>query len=102
MASAIFQTQTFAGLKKILVGSGYTDDEIQGAVAGVRSEVLKNVSAEMRKASLDVIVDSISRVWVLVIAAGSLYTICSLFLSKTRFISPKTKSTSSEQTRGVN
>ena len=94
IASAVFQIRTFSGLKGLL-GDDYTDDEIRGAAAGARSEVLQNASEEVREESLGVIVESIGEAWILVIVAGALYTICSLGLTKTRFIKPKTEASAS-------
>lgn len=94
IASAVFQTRTFAGLKELL-GADHTDEEIRGAIAGARSEVLQNAPTEVREESLEVIVSSIGEAWILVIAAGALYTICSLALTKSRFITPKTESSTS-------
>ncbi|KAK4186657.1 major facilitator superfamily domain-containing protein [Podospora australis] len=89
IASAIFQTQTFSGLKEILAGEGYADEEIRAAIAGARSAVLENASPEVRERCVDVIVESISKIWILVIAAGVLYSICSLGLTRTRFVNGK-------------
>ncbi|KAK4234291.1 MFS general substrate transporter [Achaetomium macrosporum] len=82
IASAVFQTHALDGLKSILGRLGYSGQQIQAAVAGVRSHVLQDVSPEVRTQCLDVIVRTISRCWVLVIAAGALYTLCSLFLTQ--------------------
>lgn len=89
IASAVFQTQAFGGLKSVLGSLGYNDQEIQAAMAGARSDVLERVSPEVRKQCLAIIVHSISKCWVLVIAAGALYTVCSLFLTRSRTIPEK-------------
>lgn len=94
IASAIFQTRTFAGLKEILADQGLSDDEIRPAIIarGRRSAVavLDSVSPELRARScVDVIVDSFA-------GSGScsgycswciqLWTVYSLFLTRTRFV----------------
>lgn len=89
IASSIFQSLTFSGLKDVLSGSGYSDGEIQAAIAGARSAVLAQTPPELRARCIDVIVRVIDYDWVLVIAAGSLWTLCSLFLSRERFVKPK-------------
>jgi hypothetical protein len=86
IASAVFQTHAFDGLKSVLGPLGYGDQQIQAAVAGARSQVLQQVSPEVRTRCLDVIVRSISRCWILVIVAGALYTLCSVFLTRSRWI----------------
>ncbi len=90
IGSAIFQTMTFSGLRTVLAGSGYDDSEIQAAIAGARSTVLQTTTPELRARCIDVIVRSISNVWVLVIAAGALYTLCSCFLTRERFLKART------------
>ena len=87
LASAIFQTRAFAGIQQVL-GPGYTDDQIQAAIAGARSEVLRNAPPEIRDQCIDVIVSVIGDVWALVISAGALSTLSSCFLSRERFITP--------------
>ncbi len=86
IASVIFQTKSFDGLQSVLSHLGFNDDQIRAAVVGTRSDVLRQVSPEVREQCLAIIVRSISRCWVLVIAAGTLYTVCSLFLVRTRWI----------------
>ncbi|KAI1081034.1 MFS general substrate transporter [Whalleya microplaca] len=88
IASAIFQSASFDGIKQIL-GPGYSNADIQAAIAGARSEVLTNASPDIRDAAIEVIVRAIDKVWILVIAAGALHTVCSLFLTHSRFITPK-------------
>ena len=82
IASAIFQSTTFSGLKTLLAGTGYPDAEIQAAIAGAKSTVLQTTTPELRSRCIDVIVGSIDDAWVLVVAAGALYTLCSCFLTR--------------------
>ena len=86
IASAIFQSLTYSGMKRVLAGSDYSDDEIQAAIAGAKSTVLETATPELREQCIDVIVQSIGNVWVLVIAAGVMYTLCSCFLNRARFL----------------
>ncbi|KAI1154389.1 major facilitator superfamily domain-containing protein [Nemania diffusa] len=88
IASAIFQTQSFDGTRRIL-GPQYSDADIQAAIAGARSDILTSVPPATRDAVIDVIVDAISKVWILVIAGGALHTVCSLFLTRSRFVAAK-------------
>lgn len=98
IASAIFQTRTFAGLQAIL-GDDHSEGEIRAALSGARSEVLQNASEEVREECIEVIVQSIGEAWILVIAAGAMYTLCSLFLTKTRYITPKEENAGIEMSR---
>ncbi|KAL8794639.1 MAG: hypothetical protein Q9195_002835 [Heterodermia aff. obscurata] len=86
IGSAIFQSRTYSGLKRVLAGSDYSDSEIQAAIAGAKSTVLETATPKLREQCIDVIVHSIDSVWVLVIAAGVMYTLCSCFLTRTRFL----------------
>ncbi|KAL7626076.1 hypothetical protein AAE478_002846 [Parahypoxylon ruwenzoriense] len=88
IASAIFQSEAFSGIRNIL-GPQYSNADIQAAIAGTRSEVLTAAAPEIREAAIDVIVRAIDKVWILVIAGGALHTICCLFLHRSRFIKPK-------------
>ncbi|OJJ45881.1 hypothetical protein ASPZODRAFT_133756 [Penicilliopsis zonata CBS 506.65] len=80
VASCIFQTVGFAGLTRVLAHTGYTHADIRAALVGARSEILQTVSAGLKVECLQVIVDTIDDVWVMVIAAGGFWTVCSLFL----------------------
>ena len=86
IASAVFQTQALGGMTAVLGPLGYSTAEIEAAVAGARSDVLQRVSPEVRAQCLDIIVHAISQCWLLVVAAGSMYTLCSLFLTRSRWI----------------
>ena len=86
LASAIFQNLTYPRLKTALAGTGYPDSEIRAALAGARSTVLETASPELRAKCIDVIVQGIRDDWVLVIAAGALYVLCSCFLTRKRFL----------------
>ena len=86
IASCIFQSRGFQRLQAVLSGMGYSRAQIQAAIAGTRSEVLQTVSPEVRMRCVDAIVRTIGDVWVMVIAAAALWTFCSLFLTKKRFL----------------
>ncbi|KAI2636554.1 MFS general substrate transporter [Hypomontagnella submonticulosa] len=89
IASAVFQSEAFGGIRAILSPDQYSDADIQAAIAGTRSYVLTNAPPDIRDAALAVIVRAIDKVWVLVIAAGALHTVCSVLLSGERFVKPK-------------
>ncbi|EAW11659.1 putative MFS transporter [Aspergillus clavatus NRRL 1] len=85
IASAIFQSETLSGLNALLAGKGYSQGDIQGAIAGARSTLLTELPADLKTKALDVIVHSIDDVYVMAIAAGALYVIASCFLPWRRF-----------------
>lgn len=84
IASAIFQSLTFNGLSNLLADTAASKADIQGAVAGAKSQLLQNLSPELRAEALDVIVDSIDNVYIMAIAAGAVYVVCSCFLKRSR------------------
>ncbi|KAF2644127.1 MFS general substrate transporter [Massarina eburnea CBS 473.64] len=90
VASAIFQGLAFNGMQRVL-GPGYTEDEIRAAITGARSAVLEHTTPEVHAQAVDAIVDAISNVWIMVIAAGALWTVSSMFLHRARFQTPKSE-----------
>ncbi|KAB8068492.1 MFS general substrate transporter [Aspergillus leporis] len=86
IASCIFQSLGFQRLKGVLAETEYSDAQIQAAIAGARSELLRNATPELRAKCVDAIVKTIGDVWVMVIGAGALWTLCSLFLTRKRFL----------------
>ncbi|KAH8693784.1 major facilitator superfamily domain-containing protein [Talaromyces proteolyticus] len=86
IASGIFQSLGFTRLKNVLTDTHYSDSQIQAAIAGARSELLQTVNPELRAQCVDAIVKTIDDVWATIIAAGALWTVCSLFLTRKRFL----------------
>lgn len=84
IASAIFQSFTFDRLSDLLAGTGASKAEIQGAVAGAKSRLLQDLPPELRTKALGVIVESIDNVYIMAIAAGALYVVCSCFLKRSK------------------
>ncbi|KPM45413.1 hypothetical protein AK830_g1233 [Neonectria ditissima] len=85
IASAIFQSKAFDGMKEVLDGQGFSTKEIRAAIAGSQSKVLESISPELREQCLDVLVKTIADIWIMVIVAGGLLTVCAGFLSRKRF-----------------
>ncbi|OKL63507.1 hypothetical protein UA08_02056 [Talaromyces atroroseus] len=55
IASAIFQNLTFDKLKRILQGTGYSDSDIQAAMAGTKSRMLESLSPQLRQRCIQAI-----------------------------------------------
>ncbi|KAJ5889079.1 hypothetical protein N7495_009120 [Penicillium taxi] len=85
IASSIYQSTAFDGMKSALAGLGFSDSEIQTAIAGAQSAILEQISPELRAKCIQIIVRSIGYDWLLVVVAGALQLICALFLTKKRF-----------------
>jgi hypothetical protein len=84
IASSIFQNRTFAGLKDVFGPLGYSDADIREAIAGAKSRLLTDASPDVREQALNVIIHSIDDIYFMVISAGALYVVCSVFLPRTR------------------
>lgn len=80
IASAIFQSQTSNGLNALLADKGYSEADIQSAIAGARSTLLEELPPDLKAKALDVIVNSIDKIYIMAIAAGGLYIIASCLL----------------------
>ncbi|KAI1263591.1 major facilitator superfamily domain-containing protein [Xylariaceae sp. FL1019] len=81
-SNAIFQNVAFDRLSPILTPAGYSSEDITAALAGARSTVLDTAPPDVREAALDVLVQVIDYVYTLVIAAGGIMLICSLFMKR--------------------
>lgn len=51
IAGQVFQSFAFKNVKTTLSGLGFTDQNIHAAIAGVQSDLLANVSLEVRRRS---------------------------------------------------
>ncbi|KAJ5823091.1 Major facilitator superfamily domain general substrate transporter [Penicillium robsamsonii] len=85
IASAIFQTKTLNGLTALLGNKGYSQVDIQGAVAGAQSTLMERLPPALKESALKVIVSSISDVYVMAVSAGALYVVASCLLPRRRF-----------------
>ncbi|KAL8936306.1 MAG: hypothetical protein Q9216_005000 [Gyalolechia sp. 2 TL-2023] len=90
IANAIFLNRSETGIQELLPETPIS--EIQQTIAGVRSELFQNLSPPVRAQVLDVIVDSSSTTYALLIAAGALVAVLSLLLKREKlFVAPVAK-----------
>lgn len=82
IASALFQSMIYSALKGVLDVTGYSNEEIQAAIA--RATVLETA---LRHSGRGASMSFIENAWILVIAAGALFTLCSCFLTRRRSLS---------------
>ncbi|KAE9364058.1 MFS multidrug transporter-like protein [Stipitochalara longipes BDJ] len=82
IAGQIFQSFSFMSVKNALQGLGFSDAEVHAAIAGVQSDLLANVSPQVREHVLEGIVEAIDKVYVLIIAGGALTLVLSVFLKR--------------------
>lgn len=82
IAGQIFQSFSFRHLKHALQSLGFSDQEVHAAIAGVKSDLLANISEEVRQHVLNGIVKAIDKVYLLLVAGGTVTLICSVFLKR--------------------
>jgi predicted MFS family arabinose efflux permease len=87
IANAVFLNESEKGIKAILPDTPVS--EIQQAIAGTGSQLFQSFTPAVRKQVLGVIVKSSSDTYALVITAGALVVVLSLFLKRERlFVTP--------------
>ena len=84
IASAIFQNKAFSGLQAIFAPLGHSGSDIRQAIAGVRSTLLTDSGPQTKEQALQVLVQTIDKVYLMIVAAGALYIACSCFLPRTK------------------
>ncbi|VBB81512.1 Putative toxin efflux carrier [Podospora comata] len=80
IANSVFLNESENGIAAIL--PDVSRSEIQAAIEGTTATFVKNLSPEVQKQVLGAIVSAIGKTYVLVIAAGSLVTVLSLFMKR--------------------
>lgn len=76
ICSAIFQDIAYDRLINILGPAGYSTADIQAAIAGARSKALTSAPADLRAATLEVLISVIGDCYLLVVVSGALLIIC--------------------------
>ena len=84
IASAIFQNRAFSDLRAIFLPLGYSDTDIRQAIAGAKSTLLLDSPPQIKEQALNVVVQTIDNVYLMIVAAGALYIVCSCFLPRTK------------------
>ena len=82
IASCVFQNVGFIKLRDALVGHDFTSAEIRAALGGAQSAILAGGDATIRNLAINAIVETIGRVWILTIVAGSVSLISSIFMKR--------------------
>ncbi|KAK1992805.1 putative efflux pump antibiotic resistance protein [Colletotrichum falcatum] len=88
IANAILLNSSQDEIQHILPDTPPAD--IQAAILGARSSLVRGLSAELRTRVLDAIVKAIDQTYTLVIAAGGLTAILSLIMRRQRLFGPST------------
>lgn len=84
IAGTVLIDTASSGLEKLLVDVPMTS--IKNAIAGTSGQLLSTLDPATRIAALDVIVNSISKVYILAIAAMAVAFVCSLLLRHERIV----------------
>lgn len=72
IAGQIFQSVATNKLRAVLAGLGYTDADIQSAVAGSRSALFESLEGDLRQRAIRAITEAVQATYVPVLVAGAL------------------------------
>jgi hypothetical protein len=82
IANSVFLNKSQTGIEKILPGVPVA--EIQAAIAGAGSKFVDSLSDSVKLEVLKAIVSAMSKTYILVITAGSLVVVLSVFMKRER------------------
>lgn len=80
----IFQSLAMKNLTRVLNGQGFSQEQIRGAVAGTASTLFGLLSPDLKQAAISAIVDAISKVYIISVAAGAITIVCAVVMKKER------------------
>ncbi|KJR84058.1 MFS transporter [Sporothrix schenckii 1099-18] len=86
IAGQIFQSVAINNLRAVLAGHGYTDADLQSAVAGSRSTLFESLEGDLRVKAIRAITEAIQATYVPVIAAGALLVVVSLCMRRDKLV----------------
>jgi hypothetical protein len=84
ISGQVFQSAAFDNLRVALGGRGFTDAQIRSTVAGTQSPVFTALSQELKAEAVRAITQAISKVYILVIVAGAVLVVSSVFMRRER------------------
>lgn len=82
VASAVFLNTATNGIMRLLPLPDTPVPQVQAAITGVGSELFRNLSDTLRRGVLEVIVDSINDAYILIMVAGALTVVLSVFMKR--------------------
>lgn len=86
IASMIFQNVGYINLRDALAGRGFSEGEIRGALAGAASSILEGGDQEILGLAINSIVETMSNIWVLIIAAGALSVVVGALMKREKLV----------------
>jgi hypothetical protein len=84
ISGAVFQNVGFNSLKRALAGYAFSDLDIRNALAGAQSAILTQGDETVLGLAITSIVSTISKLFALVIAAGSFMLLSAMFMKRER------------------
>jgi MFS family permease len=75
IAGQVFQSAAMQNLTSVLAGQGFSEADIQGAVAGAQSVVFGKLTGELRDAAVRAITSAMQKSFILVIVSGATVTV---------------------------
>ena len=82
ISGTVFQNIAFTDLGKVLYPLGFNASDVQGAIAGSQSTLFESLSVEIKYNAIEAIVQAIDKTYALVITAGALALVTSVFLKR--------------------
>ncbi|CAK7206911.1 hypothetical protein SEUCBS139899_009718 [Sporothrix eucalyptigena] len=82
IAGQIFQSIATTRLHEALAGLGFSDAEIQSAVAGTRSVIFETLKGDLRMKAIHAVTEAIQAAYVPVLAAGALLVVVAVFMKR--------------------
>ena len=92
VAGQVFQSLAAQKLRAALDGQGFSDEQIRGGVAGVRSELFSQLSGELRERAVDAVTAAMQRAFVLPVVAGAVILVSGLLMKREKFYKEATTS----------
>ncbi|KAH8589796.1 major facilitator superfamily domain-containing protein [Bisporella sp. PMI_857] len=78
IAGRVFQSVAVNRLTTVLAGQGFSQADIQNAVAGAQSILFEQLSGNLKAAALEAVTGAMQRTFILVIVAGALEVLCAM------------------------
>jgi MFS family permease len=75
IAGQVFQSTAVRNLSEVLVGQGFSQEDIHDAVAGAQSVLFGKLTGELREAAVLAIVRAMQKAFLLVVVAGAVVTV---------------------------
>lgn len=82
VSGTVFQNIAASNLGRVLIPLGFTTADVQGAIAGSQSTLFEKLPGAVEERAIEAIVQSIDKTYALVITAGALALVTSVFLKR--------------------